>query len=70
MSDLEKLIYLADYCEATRTFEDAAKVREVALANFEEGFVLAVKKTHDHVHEKGGEICPYGDECYRYYCKE
>lgn len=70
MSDLEKLIYLADYCEATRTFEGAAEVREVALANFEEGFVLAVKKTHDHVHEKGGEICPYGDECYRYYCKE
>jgi len=68
MSDLERLIYLADYCEATRTFEGAKEVREAALNNFDEGFLMAVERTHDHVHQKGGDICPYGDECYRYYC--
>ena len=68
MSELEKLIYLADYCEATRTFEGASEVREVALRDFEQGFLMAVERTHDHVHQRGGDICPYGDECYRYYC--
>jgi len=68
MSDLERLIYLADYCEATRTFSGAAEVREAALVDFDKGFLMAVSQVYRHVHERGGDVCPYGDECYHYYC--
>lgn len=69
MSDLERLIYLADYCEATRTFEGASAVRNAALGCFDAGFIAAVCLTHRHLADKGGDLCRYGEECYRYYCQ-
>ena len=70
MSDLERLIYLADYCEASRTFAGADAVRQLALSDFDRGFEMAVRMTHAHVDEVGGDICPLGEECYRYYCTQ
>lgn len=68
MSKLEKLIYVADYIEETRTHEGAKEARDVTLANFEEGFKLIVKLMHDYLGE-GEDICPLTAECYNYYVK-
>ncbi len=68
MSDLERLIYLADYCEATRTHAGVDEVRAAALADFDRGFAMAVEATHRHVNAKGGEVCALGEQCYAYYC--
>ena len=69
MSDLERLIYLADYCEATRVFAGVDEVRQAALTDFDRGFLMAVERTHSHVNARGGDVCPYGEECYHYYCQ-
>ncbi len=68
MSKLEKLIYVADYIEETRTHEGAKVARERTLEDFEEGFTLIVRLMHDYLGE-GEDICPLTAECYNYYVK-
>lgn len=68
MSKLEQLIYVADYIEETRTHHCAKEAREIALANFDEGFKYIIKSMHDYLGE-GEDICPLTAECYNYYVK-
>ena len=69
MSDLERLIYLADYAEPTRTHEGSAEVRALSLADFEQGFRLAVDNTFRHIRNQA-DLCPLGEECHRFYIKQ
>ena len=69
MSDLERLIYLADMVEDTRTFDGAATLRALALADFEQGFVAAVRTTHDHLLHSVKKAHPLGEACYQYYIR-
>lgn len=66
MSTLEKLIYLADYIEETRTHSGASEARNIALSNFEDGFIYTVKLMHDYLGDGEG-VCPLTTECYNYY---
>lgn len=68
MSDLEKLIFLADFVEETRTFGGVSKIRESALKDFDKGFKNAIKHQWDYLKGKP-DICPLTEECYRYYIK-
>lgn len=68
MSRLEQLIYLADYCEETRTFAGADEVRQLALRDFDAAFRLAVNKVWQHLLESKRTVCPLGKMCYQYYC--
>ena len=68
MSDLERLIYTADYAEPTRTHPGSSEVRELALKDFDAGFRLASANTY-HLIEHTTDLCPLGEECYRFYNK-
>lgn len=66
MSDLEKLIYLADLIEESRTFDGVERLRELARKDFFEGFKEAVKEQLKYIGE-GENVCPLTLECYNYY---
>ncbi len=69
MTPIEKLIYLADYAEPTRTHPGSSEVRELAHSDFEAAFRLAVLNTYTHVADSP-DLCPKGKECYRFYFKQ
>lgn len=49
MSDLEKVIYLADYIEPDRRFKGVDKIREVAYENLDKAMLMALEQTIDHI---------------------
>ena len=56
MSDLEKVVFLADYIEEGRTFEGVETVRKACYNSLNEGMRLALEKTLDYVKSKGGSL--------------
>jgi nicotinate-nucleotide adenylyltransferase len=56
MSDLEKVIFLADYVEEGRTFDGVEKVRDVCYKSLNLGMKIALEKSIAFVRSKGGEI--------------
>lgn len=66
MSELEKLIFLADYIEETRSFDGVERIRKLALEDFEKGFVQAVRSQMNFLKDKT-DVCPLTKECYEYY---
>lgn len=68
MSDLEKLIYLSDYIEETRSFDGVERVRNMSLKNFDEGFIQAVTNQMKFLEGKEN-ISPLTSECYNFYTK-
>ncbi len=68
MSTLEKLIYLSDYIEETRNFDQVAEIRALSLKNFNDGFIQAVTKQMKFLEGKEN-ISPLTSECYNYYTK-
>ena len=69
MSRLEQLIYLADMCEEGRTYPQAQAIRRLALDNFDQGFLAAVRRTHDYLQMQNIAVCPLGEDCYQYYTR-
>ena len=49
MSDLEKLIYLADFIEPDRRFSGVHKIREVAYENLDKAMLMALEQTIGHI---------------------
>ncbi|MBO5223302.1 MAG: bis(5'-nucleosyl)-tetraphosphatase (symmetrical) YqeK [Clostridia bacterium] len=56
MSDLEKVIFLADYVEEGRTFVGVAEVREICYKSLNAGMKIAIEKTLSYIKSKGGEV--------------
>ena len=71
MSDLEKIIFTADYLEESRDFDGVDELRAIAERDFDEGFVACVKQLFDHLEgEKDEEEIYYlSKQCKEYYCK-
>ena len=53
MSTLEKIIYLADYIEPTRAFDGVEQLREAVWRSLDEGMLLGLEMTLEHLHEQG-----------------
>ena len=72
MTPLEKLIYTADYCEETRRHPGAETARQIALEDFEKGFLWVVRESYRYLIENVPKEsrCPLSEECYRYYYSE
>ncbi len=77
MTLTEKLLYLADYIEPTRKFEDCKKLREYFYTNtcditkrLNETIVLSLKYTISDLLEKGEFIHPKTIECYNSFVKK
>lgn len=67
MSDLTKIIFLSDYIEPTRTFEEAAVVREIAYKSLDDAVESCLEKTIDHLKQTNQFIYPLTLETYNYY---
>ncbi|SHJ82463.1 bis(5'-nucleosyl)-tetraphosphatase (symmetrical) YqeK [Paramaledivibacter caminithermalis] len=53
MTDIEKIIYLADYIEPNREFPGVNKIRNVALYNLDKAMIMALDNSIKYVIEKG-----------------
>jgi predicted HD superfamily hydrolase involved in NAD metabolism len=58
MTLLEKIIFLADYIEPTRTWQGVGDLRELARQNLEEAAHAAIFKKTAHVNEKRKPLHP------------
>jgi len=56
MTKLEKIIYIADMIEPSRTFEGVEEIREVTLNNLDEGVLLGLTQTINFLLLKGDTI--------------
>ena len=56
MTKLEKIIYIADMIEPSRTFEGVEEIREVTLNNLDEGVLLGLTQTINFLLLKGNPI--------------
>jgi nicotinate-nucleotide adenylyltransferase len=57
MSIEDKIVFVADACEETRTYPEAEKVRQLAFENLDEAIIYIVKRTAERLEKKG--IKPY-----------
>ena len=69
MSDLEKLVYLADVVEPNRTYEGVDEIRAAAFRDLNEGFILSLKRSYELLLQREKPIYYLTVECYNYYCK-
>ena len=69
MSDLERLIYLADLIEDSRTFEGVEELRKASYEDFNRGFLLSLTEQRKYL-GNGENVCPLTAECYNYYVQE
>lgn len=71
MSELEKLVFLADMVEEERRYEGVERIRELFWKgdNLDECLALALKETLLFLEKKGGEVYPLTRLAYEYYKK-
>ncbi len=62
MTDLEKIIYVADYMEPTRDFPGVERLREAARESLNGAMKLGLEMTVAHLKERGSEISPASQE--------
>lgn len=53
MSELEKIIYLSDLIEPSRTFEGVEEIRRAAFQNLDRAMLMALDKTLKYLIDKG-----------------
>ena len=56
MNKLAKILFVADFCEPSRTHAFADQVREKAHENLDRAFALAVSKKVEHILSEGKEV--------------
>ncbi len=69
MSNLTKIIFLADYIEPSRTFSEAEKVRNIAYKDLDHAIEECLKNTIQYLEEKKEFIYPLTLESYQYYTR-
>ena len=57
MSLEDKIVFVADACEETRTYPEAEKVRKLAFTDLDEAIIYIVKRTAERLEQKG--LKPY-----------
>ncbi len=70
MSDLEKLIFLADMLESERKFEGVEELRALFWTDLDECMKRALAQTLQFLESKGGEVYPLTKIAYEYYAQE
>lgn len=67
MTGLEKLIYTADSLSDDRTYAPIPELRNIAVEDFEKGFLATLKFTYDKLVSKGKGVYPLTVQAYEYY---
>ena len=71
MSLLEKIIYIADYIEPSRTVQpNLETIRKMAYEDIDGALILILKDTLEYLDKKGGAIDPMTKITYDYYCSK
>lgn len=69
MSDLEKIIFIADYIEPSRKVQPhLTEIRKMAFKDLDGALIWILKDTLEYLSNKGGEIDPMTQKTYDYYC--
>ena len=58
MTTLEKIIYLADYIEPTRSFCDLSEVRRLAMEDLDRAVLMSCAMSVENLKKKGEKIHP------------
>jgi predicted HD superfamily hydrolase involved in NAD metabolism len=66
MSKLEAILYVADYAEPTRHFENKA-VRELAYLSLEKALLVSLREIAAHEKTRGHDVLPIAAEAAAYY---
>ena len=69
MSNLEKLIFLADLLESGRVFPDVDLLREAFWRNLDECLYLSLKHQVDYLNGTGKAIFPLTEQAYAWICR-
>ena len=56
MSELEKIIYIADMIEPSRTFEGVEEIRKLTLENLDKGVLFGINHTVEYLLKSGSLI--------------
>ena len=67
MSQLEKIIYIADYIEPKRNFPGVEDVRKMAYKNLDKALLMALDNTIKFLIDRGAVIHPLSIEARNYY---
>lgn len=70
MSNLEKIVFLADLLEEGRKYSDAQELREAVKNDFEKGFLLCLRRLKDFLENSDEPVYYLSEECYDYYLKD
>lgn len=70
MSLLEKIIFLADYIEPTRTTPGLEPIVQTAQYDIDKAVFMTIKKTMDYLTSQNFEITPAMKSAYEFYFKE
>lgn len=71
MSDLEKIIFVADYIEPNRRqAPNLDQIRKLAFINLDQALFKILEDTLEYLHSVDGEIDPMTQKTYDYYAEE
>lgn len=70
MRDLEKVIYLADTIEPSRTFEGVGRLRQLAMRDLDAAMMQAYRLAICHLTEKGRPLHPRTVEVWNWLCRQ
>lgn len=69
MSNLDKLVYVADMLEPNRKFEGVDFLRKELDKDFEQGFILCIESTMSKLLKEKNPIYPLTNSCLKYYTR-
>jgi nicotinate-nucleotide adenylyltransferase len=70
MTDLEKLIFVADMVEKGRDYQGVEILREYFKGDLHKCFIECLKEEYIHLKNKGGDIYFETENAYNYYVRE
>lgn len=67
MTELEKIIYMADYIEPNRDFDGVEKIRKLAYENLDEAMILGLQMSQEDLRSKNIEQHPKSSEALQWF---
>jgi predicted HD superfamily hydrolase involved in NAD metabolism len=64
MSDLQKIVFIADSCEPSRRFEGRAALEAAAFVSLDAGMRAGLQSSFEHLKARGIPIAPHSVEVY------
>ncbi len=69
MSQIEKIIYVADLIEQGRNYDGVDLLRQAVFNDFDNGFILCIKEVYSHLQKSQNPIYYLTKQAYDYYVK-